>query len=72
MRKIIGLGLIALFALSFFAGAMIDQAQAKNPIPCTYRCINQDWHKCCIYMIEGVPTEICVWHQYECTFPIYD
>ncbi len=72
MRKIVGLSFVILFAFSFMSGAMIDTTEARPGIPCTYRCINQDWHFCCMYMIFGVPTEICEFHQYECTLPIYD
>lgn len=75
MRKLITIGLISIFALSFFAGVMIDQAAARPgplPTPCTYRCINGDWHKCCYYQFGDTWEEVCVWHQSLCTFPIYD
>ncbi|MEZ5360684.1 MAG: hypothetical protein R3F48_17860 [Candidatus Zixiibacteriota bacterium] len=71
MRKLIGFGFIVLFAASFFIGAMVSPAAAVTPGACTYRCINQDWHFCCISKIYPFE-EICVWHQYECTLPIYD
>lgn len=71
MKKMIGIGLIAIFAFSFFMGVMIDTTQARPgplPTPCTYRCINQDWYLCCLYWygIDPNPVEVCTFEHYMC------
>jgi hypothetical protein len=71
MRKIIILGLLMAFVFSFTVGVLNTSTQAKPPIPCTYKCINQDWYFCCI--CPGTFWETCEFLQYDCaTQPIYD
>lgn len=65
MRKTVGIGLVLVFALSFAFGALVTPADAKPPIPCEYRCINQDWYLCCLYPIG----EICTFVSYVCEYP---
>ena len=71
MRKILAAGLFVVFALSFVVGVMTSTSQARPKIPCTYRCINQDWYLCCLC---NPPTliETCEFVQYMCEYPIYD
>ncbi len=71
MKKLIGIGFIAIFALSVFLGVMSDVTEARPvppPTPCTYRCINQDWYLCCLYWFGPTsdPVEICTFEHYMC------
>jgi hypothetical protein len=63
MRKILALGFLVVFALSIMIGAMITPAQAKPPIPCTWKCINGDTYFCCLYPKIG---EVCKWDHAGC------
>ncbi len=72
MRKLIVCGLVVAFAFSFAAGAMVSPVEAKPPIPCEYRCINQDWYLCCLYGMPPLMYEVCTFVQYGCELPIID
>ena len=64
MKKIMTLGIIAVFALAFTIGILTTPTSARPPIPCTYKCINQTWHFCCI--CPGTFWETCEELPYTC------
>ena len=66
MKKTTAIMLVLLFAASVMVGAVLSQqAQAKPPIPCTTKCINQDTYLCCIVDFNPI-TEVCTFQHTLC------
>lgn len=58
--------MVVLFAASMMVGALVSpQVEAKPPIPCTYKCINQDTYFCCLVAFNPV-TEVCTFQEILC------
>jgi hypothetical protein len=65
MRKLISLAVVTVFALSFVLGSVLTTAEARPPIPATYKCINHDMYFCILVGANPL-TECCEWYEDGC------